>query len=103
MKTQETAKYRLLAVDCCDELVDAIKSRALGGCISVVLRASASQDTPAIVAAQKPDAVVISGGASAAAAIDAAERSSSAILLLTDDTALPRRCVIARAMTGQPD
>ena len=44
MKAQETAKYRLLAVDCCDELVDAIKSRALGGCISAVLRASASQD-----------------------------------------------------------
>ena len=40
MKAQETAKYRLLAVDCCDELVDAIKSRALGGCISAVLRAS---------------------------------------------------------------
>lgn len=103
MKTQETAKYRLLAVDCCDELVDAIKSRALGGCISAVLRASASQDTPAIVAAQKPDAVVISGGASAAAAIDAAERSSSAILLLTDDTALPRRCIRAGVMTAHPD
>lgn len=102
MKTQETAKYRLLAVGCCDELVDAIKSRALGGCISAVLRASASQDTPAIVAAQKPDAVVISGGASAAAAIDAAERSS-AILLLTDDTALPRRCIRAGVMTAHPD
>ena len=102
MKAQETAKYRLLAVDCCDELVDAIKSRALGGCISAVLRASASQDTPAIVAAQKPDAVVISGGASAAAAIDAAERSSSAILLLTDDTAL-RRCIRAGVMTAHPD
>ena len=38
MKAQETAKYRLLAVDCCDGLVDAIKSRALGGCISAVLR-----------------------------------------------------------------
>ena len=103
MKTQETAKYRLLAVDCCDGLVDAIKSRALGGCISAVLRASASQDIPAIVAAQKPDAVVISGGASAAAAIDAAERSSSAILLLTDDTALPRRCIRAGVMTAHPD
>ena len=101
MKAQETAKYRLLAVDCCDELVDAIKSRALGGCISAVLRASASQDTPAIVAAQKPDAVVISGGASAA--VDAAERSSSAILLLTDDTALPRRCIRAGVMTAHPD
>ena len=101
MKAQETAKYRLLAVDCCDGLVDAIKSRALGGCISAVLRASASQDIPAIVAAQKPDAVVISGGASAA--IDAAERSSSAILLLTDDTALPRRCIRAGVMTAHPD
>ena len=97
MKAQETAKYRLLAVDCCDGLVDAIKSRALGGCISAVLRASASQDIPAIVAAQKPDAVVISGGASAA------ERSSSAILLLTDDTALPRRCIRAGVMTAHPD
>lgn len=103
MKAQETAKYRLLAVDCYDELVDAIKSRALGGCISAVLRASAAQDIPAIVAAQKPDAVVISGGASAAAAIDAAERSSSAILLLTDDTALPRRCIRAGVMTAHPD
>ena len=101
MKAQETAKYRLLAVDCCDELVDAIKSRALGGCISAVLRASASQDIPAIVAAQKPDAVVISGGASAA--LDAAERSSSAILLLTDDAALPRRCIRAGVMTAHPD
>ena len=91
MKAQETAKYRLLAVDCCDGLVDAIKSRALGGCISAVLRASASQDIPAIVAAQKPDAVVISGGA------------SSAILLLTDDTALPRRCIRAGVMTALPD
>ena len=79
MKAQETAKYRLLAVDCCDGLVDAIKSRALGGCISAVLRASA------------------------AAAIDAAERSSSAILLLTDDTALPRRCIRAGVMTAHPD
>lgn len=103
MKAQETAKYRLLAVDCCDGLVDAIKSRALGGCISAVLRASAAQDIHAIVAAQKPDAVVISGGASAAAAIDAAERSSSAILLLTDDTALPRRCIRAGVMTAHPD
>lgn len=103
MKAQETAKYRLLAVDCCDGLVDAIKSRALGGCISAVLRASAAQGIPAIVAAQKPDAVVISGGASAAAAIDAAERSSSAILLLTDDTALPRRCIRAGVMTAHPD
>ncbi len=103
MKAQETAKYRLLAVDCCDGLVDAIKSRALGGCISAVLRASAAQDIPAIVAAQKPDAVVISGGASAAAAIDAAERSSSAILLLTDDTALPRRCIRAGVLTAHPD
>lgn len=103
MKAQEMAKYRLLAVDCCDGLVDAIKSRALGGCISAVLRASAAQDIPAIVAAQKPDAVVISGGASAAAAIDAAERSSSAILLLTDDTALPRRCIRAGVMTAHPD
>ncbi len=103
MKAQETAKYRLLAVDCCDGLVDAIKSRALGGCISAVLRASAAQDIPAIVAAQKPDAVVISGGASAAAAIDAAEFSSSAILLLTDDTALPRRCIRAGVMTAHPD
>lgn len=68
-----------------------------------MLRASASQDTPAIVAAQKPDAVVISGGASAAAAIDAAERSSSAILLLTDDAALPRRCIRAGVMTAHPD
>ena len=93
MKAQETAKYRLLAVDCCDGLVDAIKSRALGGCISAVLRASAAQDIPAIVAAQKPDA----------AAIDAAERSSSAILLLTDDTALPRRCIRAGVMTAHPD
>ena len=101
MKAQETAKYRLLAVDCCDELVDAIKSRALGGCISAVLRASASQDTPAIVAAQKPDAVVISGGASAA--VDAAERSSAAILLLTDDAALPRRYIRAGVMTAHPD
>lgn len=103
MKAQETAKYHLLAVDCCDGLVDAIKSRALGGCISAVLRASAAQDIPAIVAAQKPDAVVISGGASAVAAIDAAERSSSAILLLTDDTALPRRCIRAGVMTAHPD
>ena len=103
MKAQETAKYRLLAVDCCDELVDAIKSRALGGCISAVLRASAAQDIPAIVAAQKPDAVVISGGASAAAAIDVTERSSAAILLLTDDTALPRRCIRAGVMTAHPD
>lgn len=101
MKAQETAKYRLLAVDCCDELVDAIKSRALGGCISAVLRASASQDIPAIVAAQKPDAAVISGGASAA--VDAAERSSAAILLLTDDAALPRRCIRAGVMTAHPD
>lgn len=101
MKAQETAKYRLLAVDCCDELVDSIKSRALGGCISAVLRASASQDIPAIVAAQKPDAVVISGGASAA--VDAAERSSAAILLLTDDAALPRRCIRAGVMTAHPD
>lgn len=101
MKAQETAKYRLLAVDCCDELVYAIKSRALGGCISAVLRASASQDIPAIVAAQKPDAVVISGGASAA--VDAAERSSAAILLLTDDAALPRRCIRAGVMTAHPD
>lgn len=101
MKAQETAKYRLLAVDCCDELVYAIKSRALGGCISAVLRASASQDIPAIVAAQKPDAVVISGGASAA--FDAAERSSAAILLLTDDAALPRRCIRAGVMTAHPD
>jgi len=101
VKAQETAKYRLLAVDCCDELVDAIKSRALGGCISAVLRASASQDTPAIVAAQKPDAVVISGGTSAA--VDAAERSSAAILLLTDDAALPRRCIRAGVMTAHPD
>ena len=101
MKAQETAKYRLLAVDCCDGLVDAIKSRALGGCISAVLRASASQDIPAIVAAQKPDAVVISGGASAA--VDAAERSSAAILLLTDDAALPRRCIRAGVMTAHPD
>ncbi len=101
MKAQETAKYRLLAVDCCDELVDAIKSRALGGCISAVLRASASQDIPAIVAAQKPDAVVISGGASAA--VDAAERSSAAILLLTDDAALPRRYIRAGVMTAHPD
>lgn len=101
MKAQETAKYRLLAVDCCDELVDAIKSRALGGCISAVLRASASQDIPAIVAAQKPDAVVISVGASAA--VDAAERSSAAILLLTDDAALPRRCIRAGVMTAHPD
>lgn len=101
MKAQETAKYCLLAVDCCDELVDAIKSRALGGCISAVLRASASQDIPAIVAAQKPDAVVISGGASAA--VDAAERSSAAILLLTDDAALPRRCIRAGVMTAHPD
>lgn len=101
MKAQETAKYRLLAVDCCDELVDAIKSRALGGCISAVLRASASQDIPAIVAAQKSDAVVISGGASAA--VDAAERSSAAILLLTDDAALPRRCIRAGVMTAHPD
>ena len=101
MKAQETAKYRLLAVDCCDELVDAIKSRALGGCISAVLRASASQDIPAIVAAQKPDAVVLSGSASAA--VDAAERSSSAILLLTDDSALPRRCIRAGVMTARPD
>lgn len=101
MKAQETAKYRLLAVDCCDELVDAIKSRALGGCISAVLRASAAQDIPAIVAAQKPDAVVISGGASAA--VDAAERSSAAILLLTDDAALPRRCIRAGVMTAHPD
>lgn len=101
MKAQETAKYRLLAVDCCDELVDAIKSRALCGCISAVLRASASQDIPAIVAAQKPDAVVISGGASAA--VDAAERSSAAILLLTDDAALPRRCIRAGVMTAHPD
>lgn len=101
MKAQETAKYRLLAVDCCDELVDAIKSRSLGGCISAVLRASASQDIPAIVAAQKPDAVVISGGASAA--VDAAERSSAAILLLTDDAALPRRCIRAGVMTAHPD
>ena len=101
MKAQETAKYRLLAVDCCDELVDAIKSRALGGCISAVLRASASQDIPAIVAVQKPDAVVISGGASAA--VDAAERSSAAILLLTDDAALPRRCIRAGVMTAHPD
>lgn len=101
MKAQETAKYRLLAVDCCDELVDAIKSRALGGYISAVLRASASQDIPAIVAAQKPDAVVISGGASAA--VDAAERSSAAILLLTDDAALPRRCIRAGVMTAHPD
>lgn len=101
MKAQETAKYRLLAVDCCDELVDAIKFRALGGCISAVLRASASQDIPAIVAAQKPDAVVISGGASAA--VDAAERSSAAILLLTDDAALPRRCIRAGVMTAHPD
>ena len=44
MKAQETAKYRLLAVDCCDGLVDAIKSRALGGCISAVLRASSRQE-----------------------------------------------------------
>lgn len=101
MKAQETAKYRLLAVDCCDELVNAIKSRALGGCISAVLRASASQDIPAIVAVQKPDAVVISGGASAA--VDAAERSSAAILLLTDDAALPRRCIRAGVMTAHPD
>ena len=101
MKAQETAKYRLLAVDCCDELVDAIKSRALGGCISAVLRASAAQYIPAIVAAQKPDAVVISGGASAA--VDAAERSSAAILLLTDDAALPRRCIRAGVMTAHPD
>ena len=101
MKAQETAKYRLLAVDCCDGLVDAIKSRALGGCISAVLRASASQDIPAIVAAQKPDAVVISGGASAA--VDAAERSSAAILLLTDDAALPRRYIRAGVMTAHPD
>lgn len=101
MKAQETAKYRLLAVDCCDELVDAIKSRALGGCISAVLRASAAQDIPAIVAAQKPDAVVISGGASAA--VDAAERSSAAILLLADDAALPRRCIRAGVMTAHPD
>lgn len=101
MKAQETAKYRLLAVDCCDELVDAIRSRALGGCISAVLRASASQDIPAIVAVQKPDAVVISGGASAA--VDAAERSSAAILLLTDDAALPRRCILAGVMTAHPD
>ena len=101
MKAQETAKYRLLAVDCCDELVYAIKSRALGGCISAVLRASASQDIPAIVAVQKPDAVVISGGASAA--VDAAERSSAAILLLTDDAALPRRCIRAGVMTAHPD
>lgn len=101
MKAQETTKYRLLVVDCCDELVDAIKSRALGGCISAVLRASASQDIPAIVAAQKPDAVVISGGASAA--VDAAERSSAAILLLTDDAALPRRCIRAGVMTAHPD
>ena len=101
MKAQETAKYRLLAVDCCDELVDAIRSRALGGCISAVLRASASQDIPAIVAVQKPDAAVISGGASAA--VDAAERSSAAILLLTDDAALPRRCIRAGVMTAHPD
>lgn len=101
MKAQETAKYRLLAVDCCDELVYAIKSRALGGCISAVLRASASQAIPAIVAAQKPDAVVISGAASAA--VDAAERSSAAILLLTDDAALPRRCIRAGVMTAHPD
>ena len=101
MKAQETAKYRLLAVDCCDELVDAIRSRALGGCISAVLRAAASQDIPAIVAVQKPDAVVISGGASAA--VDAAERSSAAILLLTDDAALPRRCIRAGVMTAHPD
>lgn len=101
MKAQETAKYRLLAVDCCDELVDAIRSRALGGCISAVLRASASQDIPAIVAVQKPDAVVISGGASAA--VDAAERSSAAILLLTDDAALPRRCIRAGVMTAHLD
>ena len=101
MKAQETAKYRLLAVDCCDELVDAIRSRALGGCISAVLRASASQDIPAIVSAQKPDAVVRSGGASAA--VDAAERSSAAILLLTDDAALPRRCIRAGVMTAHPD
>lgn len=101
MKAQETAKYRLLAVDCCDELVDAIRSRALGGCISAVLRASASQDIPAIVAVQKPDAVVISGGASAA--VDAAERSSAAILLLTDDAALPRRYIRAGVMTAHPD
>ena len=58
-------------------------------------------DIPAIVAAQKPDAVVISGGASAA--VDAAERSSAAILLLTDDTALPRRCIRAGVMTAHPD
>ena len=101
MKAQETAKYRLLAVDCCDELVDAIRSRALGGCISAVLRAAASQDIPAIVAVQKPDAVVISGGASAA--VDAAERSSAAILLLTDDAARPRRCIRAGVMTAHPD
>ena len=81
--------------------MDAIRSRALGGCISAVLRASASQDIPAIVAVQKPDAVVISGGASAA--VDAAERSSAAILLLTDDAALPRRCIRAGVMTAHPD
>lgn len=102
MKAQETAKYRLLAVDCCDALVDAIKSRALGGCISAVLRASSSQDISAIISAQKPDAVIMSGSASAAA-FDAAERSSSAILLLTDDAALLRRCVRSGVMTARPD
>lgn len=94
----ETTKLRLLAVDCCDELVAAIKNRALGGCVETLLRASPGQDIAAIISAQRVDAAVISG-----ALPEKLGESAAAILLLTDDPSLPRRCIRAGIMTARHD
>ena len=94
----ETVKLRLLAVDCCDELVAAIKNRALGGCIETVLRTTPAHNIAEIISAQSIDAAIISG-----ALPDALYSSPAAILLLTDDAALLRRCIRAGVMTARPD
>ena len=94
----DTNKLRLLAVDCCDELVAAIKARSLGACIESVLRAAAAQEAAAIAAAQSVDAAVVAGTLPERLA-----ESAAAVLLLTDDAAQRRRCIRSGVMTARPE
>lgn len=94
----ETVKLRLLAVDCCDELVAAIKDCALGGCIETVLRTTPSHDIAEIISSQSIDAAIIY-----CALPNALYGSPAAILLLTEDTALLRRCIRGGIMAARPD
>ena len=93
----ETIRLRLLAVDCCDELVAAIKHCALGSCVETLLRAAPSQDIAGILSAQSIDAAVISGALPVGVSA-----SPAALLLLTEDAALSRQCGRSGIMTARP-